>query len=118
MNVTSIRRRVRLSSDAGGVAEHTYTVVGDYSPVFKVTDDDGNDGIDTTQVTVHAGASPAVSAGGPYTTKMNCAIELIGTSSDADGEIINAGWDLDGDGTFEASGDTVSHTWTRCVNTW
>ena len=95
----------------GDTARHWWSLPEEMWVRFRAFDDDSNCTIDSARVTITS-ALPVVDAGGPYTTKINRAVELTGASSDADGEFVDAGWDLDGDGTFEASGDTVSHTWT------
>jgi len=54
------------------------------------------------------GAPPTVDAGGPYTVVEGGTVELTATGVDPDGGAVTFDWDLDGDGTFETTGATVS----------
>ena len=51
---------------------------------------------------------PSVSANGPYTVIVGQAVTLTGTASDPDGDPLTAAWDLDGNGSFETPGQSVS----------
>ncbi|MEI7643741.1 MAG: putative Ig domain-containing protein [Chloroflexales bacterium] len=51
---------------------------------------------------------PSVSANGPYTVIVGQAVMLTGTASDPDGDPLTAAWDLNGDGSFETPGQSVS----------
>ena len=49
---------------------------------------------------------PTVSAGGPYTVPEGGTVSLTATGSDPDGDTLAYAWDLDGNGTFETSGQS------------
>jgi uncharacterized protein len=51
---------------------------------------------------------PSVDAGGPYKVVEGRTITLSATGIDPDGGALTYAWDLDGNGTFESSGQTVS----------
>ncbi|MEP7113699.1 MAG: ExeM/NucH family extracellular endonuclease [Ilumatobacteraceae bacterium] len=53
---------------------------------------------------------PTVGAGGPYTVIEGQSITLSATGTDPDGGTLTYAWDLDGNGTFETAGQTVSFT--------
>jgi probable HAF family extracellular repeat protein len=52
--------------------------------------------------------APTVDAGGPYTVGEGGTVTLSATGSDPDGDPLIYAWDLDGNGTFEASGQSVA----------
>jgi PKD repeat protein len=61
------------------------------------------------QDTLQVESSPTADAGGPYTVNEGGSVTLDGTgSSDPDGSIVAHRWDLDGDGSFEATGSTTT----------
>jgi uncharacterized protein len=53
---------------------------------------------------------PSVDAGGPYTVVEGRSITLTATGTDPDGGALSYAWDLDGNGSFETAGRTVSFT--------
>lgn len=52
--------------------------------------------------------APTVDAGGPYAVAEGESVTLSATGSDADGDPLTYAWDLDGNGTFETEGQSVS----------
>jgi hypothetical protein len=51
---------------------------------------------------------PSVDAGGPYTVDEGGSVQLSATGVDPEGRPLTYAWDLDNNGTFETSGQTVS----------
>jgi len=51
---------------------------------------------------------PTASAGGPYSVDEGSSINLTASGSDPNGTSVSYAWDLDNDGSFETSGQTVS----------
>jgi predicted extracellular nuclease len=51
---------------------------------------------------------PIVSAGGPYTVDEGGSVLVAGTGSDPEGGSLTYAWDLDGNGTFETPGQSVT----------
>ncbi len=68
----------------------------------------GDGGARTASAHLYVNAPPAVSAGGPYTVAEGSTVALVGTATDADHDVLAAAWDLNGDGTFETAGLTLS----------
>ncbi|MBD3393258.1 MAG: hypothetical protein GF418_14140, partial [Chitinivibrionales bacterium] len=88
------------------------TIIAPMSPqeyvcVVRVTDDEGNQAVDTTVVTIVEGI-PAISAGADTTVSVNDSVHLHGTGSDSHGSIVEWAWDVDADGTFEPVGADTS----------
>lgn len=78
--------------------------------VVESADTEGNQ-ITVTRTVSRLGCSspPVADAGGPYMTTEGTAVTLSAAgSSDPDGDTLTFEWDLDNDGTFETTGDTVS----------
>jgi hypothetical protein len=51
---------------------------------------------------------PTVSAGGPYAVDEGGSVQLTASGSDPEGGLLAYAWDLDDNGTFETSGQTVT----------
>ena len=51
---------------------------------------------------------PVVDGGGPYTVEEGGTTELTATGSDPTGDAVTYAWDLDGNGSFETAGATVT----------
>jgi len=51
---------------------------------------------------------PTVSGGGPYTVSEGGAVTVTASGSDPNGDALSYAWDLDDNGSFETSGQTVS----------
>jgi hypothetical protein len=52
--------------------------------------------------------APHVSANGPYTVHEGGTVTLNASADDADGDAVTYAWDLDGDGTYETPGQSVT----------
>ncbi|MGE3957057.1 MAG: PxKF domain-containing protein [Vicinamibacterales bacterium] len=63
---------------------------------------------DPQVVLITVNAAPTASAGGPYTVVEGGAVTLSATGSDPDGDALAYAWDLDGDGSFETTGQSVT----------
>jgi predicted extracellular nuclease len=50
---------------------------------------------------------PTVHAGGPYAVDEGSSVTLTASADDPDGDPVTYAWDLDGNGTFEASGQSA-----------
>jgi hypothetical protein len=64
---------------------------------------------DPSVVRITLNSPPTVAAGGPYAAAEGASIQLSATGSDPDGDPITYAWDLDGNGTFETPGQTVTY---------
>ena len=53
-------------------------------------------------------APPTVDAGGTYTVNEGSSVTLSATGSDPNGDILAYAWDLDNNGSFETSGQSVT----------
>jgi len=93
------------------VVEHTYPDGGSYDLTLTVTDEFG--ATDTATSTVEINDPPT--AAFTYTPDQPQAGEQItfdaSASSDPNGVIASYEWDFDGDGTTDATGETVTHTY-------
>ncbi len=93
-----------------------------YVVALRVRDDDYpyptngggevGESIDTLQVTVNNVPSIA-EAGGPYTGVEGQPIVLSGTAVDIPADTLTYEWDLDDDGTFDVTGQTVTTAWDK-----
>ncbi len=63
---------------------------------------------DPSVVRVSLNDAPSVSAGGPYAVDEGSSVTLAATGSDPEGGALTYAWDLDGNGSFETSGQSVS----------
>ncbi len=52
--------------------------------------------------------APSVDAGGPYSVVEGSSVTLTATGSDPEGDELSYAWDLDGDGTYETPGQSVT----------
>jgi hypothetical protein len=63
---------------------------------------------DPSVVRIPLNAAPSADAGGPYAVAEGSSVTLTGSGSDPEGGAVTYAWDLDGDGTFETPGQSVS----------
>jgi PKD repeat protein len=97
---------------ADPTTDHVYAVAGTYFVGLRVTDT--NNATATVYHSVRVNAAPVPNFSyTPVTPVINQVVTFNGNAStDADGAIAAWAWDLDGDGTFEATGATPTHTYT------
>ncbi len=95
---------------AGQTPVYAYLEEGVYTVTLNVNDGRGMQANDTLTVTVRLNLPPAADAGQDVTVDVD---ELVsfdgGGSSDPEGDPLEYSWDLDGDGTPDASGERA--TW-------
>ena len=88
----------------------------DYDTTFKPAEQDAlyepnayrTSDHDPVVVGLVPNAPPNVSAGGPYTVNEGSSIPLTAIGSDPNGDALTYAWDLDNNGSFETSGQSVS----------
>jgi predicted extracellular nuclease len=74
-----------------------------YAPdQFRVSDHD------PVVIGLNPNAPPTVNAGGPYSVDEGGSVTLNATGSDPNGDTLAYEWDLDNNGSFEASGQSVA----------
>jgi PKD repeat protein len=101
-------------SNQSGNASHVYRAAGLYNPLFRVTDDAGQMGVDRTSVSVRSrNLEPFADAGGDRASEAGAPVALNGTGFDPDGSITKFEWDFEGDGAWDFSGASgnVSHVY-------
>jgi predicted extracellular nuclease len=63
---------------------------------------------DPVLIGLHLDAAPVLDAGGPYSVVEGSTVLLTANGTDADGDTLSYAWDLDGDGSFETAGQSVT----------
>ena len=85
------------SSTTAATATCTPPTTGTWTVQLRVTDDDGAQDVDVTNIVV-SNLVPVADAGGPYSGSEGSPVALDATgSADLDGFIATYGWDCDGD---------------------
>ncbi|WP_161569337.1 PKD domain-containing protein [Halapricum salinum] len=98
--------------EATGVTpSYTYVNPGTYTVTLTVTDGGGNTDTDTLTVTVDDVTGPTAEAGPDQTVSEDTSVTFDGTASSDNVGITSYEWDVDGDGTYETTGETASHTY-------
>lgn len=107
------------SSAVSATTSHTYTVVGTYVPVLRVTDTLGvftDFSVPTTEVRAAPEGSPSVNANAsPISGSAPLTVSFSGSAFHPGGVAISLWeWDFEGDGTYDFSGPSAStsHTYT------
>ncbi len=93
-------------------ATHVYADDGAYTITLAVGDGRGGVGEDGTTAVV-SNVAPTALPGGPYSGVLGSPVTFTGSGSDPGADPLSFAWDLDDDGTFEAPGATVAHTFTQ-----
>jgi PKD repeat protein len=95
----------------GEVTTHTFQEAGTYQVTLRVTDDAGNTATTSKQIEVTNQSPSASFSVSPDDVETGEQVAFDASeSTDPDGTIETYEWDFDGDGTFEATGSTVEHT--------
>lgn len=105
------------SSPTTGNTSFTYTQVGTYQPVIRVTDTLGASAsvtLATTEVRAAVPGSPSVTATASRTSgNAPLSVSFNATATDPDGLVFTEwAWDFDGDGAFDTSGASPSASYT------
>ena len=107
------------SSTTTGNTSYTYTEIGTYRAVFRVTDNEGATATAvamTTVVSVGPEGSPtAQGSATPDTGPAPLTVRFSGTGTDPDGTIVRYEWDFENDGVYDWSSDSsgnTTHTYT------
>ncbi|WP_299265138.1 PKD domain-containing protein [Halorientalis sp.] len=93
----------------GQQVDTSFASAGEKTVTLTVTDNDGATATTTVTVTVDTNDAPTASASANATTvEVGEPVSLDGsTSGDSDGSITTYEWDVDGDGTVDATGQRV-----------
>jgi len=97
-----------LNADKTFALSHRYAADGTYVVSVTVTDSDGDVGTGSRTITVN-NVAPTADAGGPYFGNQGSDITLsAAASSDPGNDIAAYEWDLNNDGTYDATGVTAT----------
>ncbi len=94
------------------------TTVLDYDTSFKPAAQDALYEVNPYRTSDHdpvvigliPNAPPVVNAGGPYSANEGSSVTLTAAGSDPNGDSLTYAWDLDNNGSFETSGQSVNYT--------
>ena len=98
-------------------ARHAYASAGSYTVTLKVTDNRGGVGTHVAAVKISPTPlppnRPATAAFGftPAAPVAGDTVSFTSTSTDPDGQVTRLDWDFDGDGFYDATGATATHTY-------
>jgi len=82
---------------------------GSDSFTYRADDGIARSNVATVTITVlSVNETPTADAGGPYSVDEGGTVAVSATGSDAEDAALSFAWDLDGDGTFETSGQNVT----------
>jgi PKD repeat protein len=81
---------------------YCYTTIGTYNAIFRVTDDDNKQSLDTAVITVILD-KPYVNLGNDTTVSINDTVRINGTVTDSFGTIVSIQWNIGGSGFVPAS---------------
>ncbi len=95
----------RTSSEAK--PNFAYADDGTFKIKLTVSDDNGGQTSAEKTITV-TNVAPVAEAGGPYRARVNQELEIRGEATDpGKNDVLSYTWDLNGDGTFEKSGQVI-----------
>ncbi len=101
------------STGYGATPTHQFSAVKSYTVTLTVTDEDGLTDTDTVAVVIGANNLPLPVAAAPESPSVGEEVTFDASgSSDEGGEIVQYEWDFDGNGTYDATGVTATHTYT------
>mgnify|MGYP001262154368 CR=1 FL=1 len=94
---------------------HTFLNAATYTVTVTVSDGRGGTGTATLSVVVQANRAPTISAATatPAEGMAPLTVQFAANATDADGHAVTYEWDLDGNGTFETTGQNPSRTYTQ-----
>lgn len=92
------------TSPDGKVSFRAATEPSSVACILRVTDDDGNQSLDTVRVLILEDL-PVADAGSPRSATINDRITLTGSGRDGLGRIVQLEWDVGGTGAFEPRPD-------------
>ncbi|MEA5385892.1 PKD domain-containing protein [Haloarculaceae archaeon H-GB2-1] len=99
------------TTDATGESvTHSFADSGTYTVTLTITDADGNSDSTSAQVSVDNAAPSASFDYSPSNPVSGETVTFSDASSDPDGSIASAEWDFDDDGSTDATGSSVSHS--------
>lgn len=108
------------SSTTTGNTTYTYTAVGSYQAVFRVTDNDGQTATALAATTVvntgPPGSPTATASASPTTGNAPLNVNFNGTATDPNNDVVLYEWDFESDGTYDwssANTGNTSHTYTQ-----
>ncbi len=97
-------------SSTSGTTSHTYTEIGTYTAMLRITDNENNSGSASVLIQIkEAGAPTALAEASPTIGVASLDVSFSGNGTD-DGTIVLYEWDFDGDGTYDFSSPTTAST--------
>ncbi len=104
----------RFDDGSGATASRSFATAGTYTVRLRATDDEGATDIATATVEVDNRAPTAAFTVAPTAPSTGDPVTFTSTSSDPDGGIAAANWDLNDDGSFDdGSGTSVSRSFAK-----
>lgn len=92
----------------GATPTFATTESGNFDIGLRVTDNTGATSTDTTSITI-TNVSPTADAGGSYQAEVGDNLLMSASNSfDPGQDIVRYDWDLNGDGSYESTGETVA----------
>lgn len=102
------------SSASTGNTSHTYTSVGTFNAIFRVTDNSGltatAHATTTTIRTGPPGSPTATASASPTSGNAPLNVNFNGSATDPDNDVVLYEWDFDNDGTYDWSSTTTGNT--------